>query len=73
MRDDQRTVRLEVRFSDRGAAGSILALLSRGPGLLLNVLKGRVTSDEAVFELELTGKVARVEEAVWRLWTAAAA
>lgn len=65
------TVRLEVRFRDAGSAGSALAKLSRIPGVLLNILRGRVTASDAVYQLELSGEGAGVNEAVWSLQAAA--
>jgi hypothetical protein len=61
------TVRLEVKFRSAGSAGSCLAKLSRIPGVLLHILRGRVTSREAVYQLELSGRDAGVNEAVWSL------
>ena len=61
------TLRLNVRFRDAGSAGSCLAKLSRIPGVLLNILRGRVTAREAVYQLELSGRDAGVTEAVWSL------
>jgi hypothetical protein len=60
-----------------GAAGSkipqrrigrlVLARLSRIPGVLFNILRGRVTARDAVYQLELSGEDAGVNEAVWSL------
>jgi hypothetical protein len=61
------TVRLEVRFRNAGSAGSCLDRLSRIPGVLLHILRGRVTARDAVYELELSGNNASVNEAVWSL------
>jgi len=61
------TLRMEVRFRSAGSAGSCLAQISRMPGLLLNILRGRVTAREAVYELELSGRDASLNEAVWSL------
>jgi len=58
---------MEVRFRSAGSAGSCLAQISRMPGLLLNILRGRVTAREAVYELELSGRDASLNEAVWSL------
>lgn len=66
------TVRLEVRFRNAGTAGSCLAALSKIPGVLLHILRGRVTAREAVYQLELTGNDAGVNEAVWSLRAGAA-
>ena len=61
------TVRLEVRFRDAGSAGSCLEKLSRIPGVLFHILRGRVTASDAVYQLELSGNDAGVNEAVWSL------
>jgi hypothetical protein len=61
------TVRLEVRFPNAGLAGSCLAKLSSIPGVLFQILRGRVTASDAVFQLELSGEDAGVNEAVWSL------
>ena len=61
------TVRVEVRFPSAGRAGSCPDALSKIPGVLLNILRGRVTAREAVYELELSGPGACVHRAVWSL------
>jgi hypothetical protein len=61
------TVRLEVRFPNAGLAGLCLAKLSSIPGVLFLILRGRVTARDAVFQLELSGENAGVNEAVWSL------
>ncbi|HLY72934.1 MAG TPA: hypothetical protein VKU80_02355 [Planctomycetota bacterium] len=61
------TVRMEVRFPNAGMAGSCLEALSKIPGVLLNILRGRVTARGAVYELELSGQDAGVRRAVWSL------
>ena len=60
-------VRVEIRFANAVKAGSCLEGLSHIPGLLLNILRGRVTAREAVYELELSGSGALVHRAVWSL------
>ena len=60
-------VRMEVRFANAVKAGSCLEALSSIPGVLLNILRGRVTASEAVYELELSGPGAGVRRAIWRL------
>jgi hypothetical protein len=67
-----RTLRMEVRFSSAGAAGSCLKTLSRIPGLLFHILRGRVTAVDAVYELELVGRGAGIRQAVGSLRAAAA-
>jgi hypothetical protein len=61
------TVRVEVRFRNAGSAGSCLEKLSRIPGVLFHILRGRVTARDAVYELELSGNDAGVNEAIWSL------
>ena len=61
------TVRLEVRFRNAGSAGSCLEKLSRIPGVLFHILRGRVTARDAVYQLELSGNDAGVNEGVWSL------
>ncbi|HZE96996.1 MAG TPA: hypothetical protein VE981_08210 [Planctomycetota bacterium] len=60
-------VRMELRFPSAGIAGSCLEGLSRIPGVLLNILRGRVTAREAVYEVELSGRGAGVRQAIWSL------
>jgi hypothetical protein len=62
-----KTVRVEVTFRSPSRAGSVLAELSRVPGVLLNILRGRVTSGEAVYEVELSGRGAGVKQVIWSL------
>jgi hypothetical protein len=61
------TLRLEVRFRNAGAAGSCMAQMSQIPGLLLHILRGRVTAREAVYQLELICREPSVNEAVGSL------
>jgi hypothetical protein len=61
------TVRMEVRFPSAGVAGSCLEALSKIPGVLLHILRGRVTARGAVFEVELSGCDAGVRQAIWSL------
>ena len=61
------TVRLEVRFPNPGLAGLCLSKLASIPGVLFHILRGRVTARDAVFQLELSGEDAGVNEAVWSL------
>ncbi len=65
--DERGKVLLEVRFPSAVQAGSVLKSLSKIPGVLLNILRGRVTAREAVYELELSGPGAEVHRAVWSL------
>lgn len=68
---DPRRVRMEVRFAGAGKAGSVLESLSTIPGVLLNILRGRVTARGAVYEVELSGRGAGLRQAVWSLRTGA--
>lgn len=58
---------LEFRFRDSVSARPFLALLMRAPGVLLNNLRGRVTAEEAVYRVELSGLDSRVTRAIWSL------
>ena len=61
------TVRLEVRFRNAGSPGRA-SKSSRGfPACCCNILRGRVTARDAVYQLELSGHDAGVNEAVWSL------
>ncbi len=40
---------------------------SKIPGVLLNILRGRVTARGAVYQVELSGPGAGVKEAIWSL------
>jgi hypothetical protein len=61
------TVRMEVRFPSAVKAVSCLEALSKIPGVLFNILRGRVTAREAVYEVELSGSGAGVRRAIWSL------
>ena len=65
------SVHLEVTFKNRGIAGTCLDRLSHGAGLSVTILHGRITAEAAEFELELSGRHAAVEKAVWSVWNAA--
>jgi hypothetical protein len=66
---EARVVHLKVRFEDRSAAASCLLGLRRIPGASVNVIRGRVTPDEAHYDLELRGDARVLERAVWTLWS----
>lgn len=61
------TVRIQVQFPSAGKASSCLAALAKIPGVLFHILRGRVTAREAVYQLELSGRDAGVNEAIWSL------
>ena len=58
---------LEFRFRDAVSARPFLAHLMNVPGVLLNNLRGRVTAEEAVYRVELSGLDSRVTRAIWSL------
>jgi len=64
---DRAPVRMELRFPSAGKAGSCLESLSKIPGVLLNILRGRVTARGAVYEVELRGRGAGLRQAIWSL------
>lgn len=64
---DAGKVRMEVRFPSAGKAGSVLESLSKIPGVLLNILRGRVTARGAVYELEVSGRGDGLRQAIWSL------
>jgi hypothetical protein len=72
MRKEGRTgsVRIEVTFPAEKAV-SCLSGLAKIPGVLFYILRGRVTAREAVYQLELKGRDAGVNEAIWSLRAAA--
>jgi hypothetical protein len=67
MRSSTGTVRLAVRFKNPQSARPCLARIAAIPGLLLNILRGRVTAHRAEFQLELSGHDTCVCQAVTSL------
>ena len=63
-----RTINLRVHFQDRAEAASCLRGLRQIPGSSLNVVRGRVTPDEADYDIQLRGQGRLMEQAVWTLW-----
>lgn len=57
----EKTVQIHVKFSDRSLAGLALEELRRDGAVLVNILRGRVTKEEASFDLEVSGTARRVE------------
>ncbi len=55
-----KTVRCSVRLPGATAAGAILRRIRRAPGLVLTVLRARMTPSDARIELELTGTGTRI-------------
>ena len=60
--EKQATLRVEI--PNRDLAQSLLARWSRHSGVSLNVLRGRVTSDVAAYELEIRGRAGDVAKLV---------
>lgn len=61
-----KTVYFKVKFTDRNSVWPLLEDLGRDLGVALNVLRGRITEDEASLELEITGNPRRVDEFIRR-------
>lgn len=57
-----KTVLVRVQFSDRSEVQPTLAGFGRDPALSVNILRGRVTREDASFELEVTGRERCVEK-----------
>jgi hypothetical protein len=55
---------LKVEFPTRSLAHDLLGRWSASPGVLLNIRRGRVTAEEARFELEIRGNAALVAKLV---------
>ncbi len=60
----ERTVHMNVTFSDRRLARPFLDGLGRGRALSMNILRGRITAAEASLELEVTGSARRIDHLV---------
>jgi hypothetical protein len=58
---------LKVRFDDRAEAATCLQELRGIPGASVNVVRGRVTSSRAEYDLEIRGPGRRVDKAVRQL------
>ena len=56
------TVLMRVQFSDRRLANPALEELGRDPELSVNILRGRITPQDASFELEVTGAASKIKE-----------
>lgn len=64
MRTDLKTATLKVEIPNRTLALALLEKWSRQTGVSMTVLRGRVTSDEARYELEIRGTSADVAKVV---------
>lgn len=62
-----RTISLKVHFDSPSKAASCLQGLSQIPGTSVNVVRGRVTSDEANYDLEIKGRGRLLTEAIRNL------
>lgn len=57
---EQTTVLLRVQFPDRNLAGPALEDLGRDRSLSVSILRGRITRDDASFELKVTGPMRKI-------------
>ena len=55
---------LKVEFPTRSLAHDLVGRWSASPGVLLNIRRGRVTAEEARFELKIRGNAALVAKLV---------
>jgi len=62
-----RTLTLKVHFEDRAEAASCLQGLRRIPGASVNVVRGRVTSSEANYDLEISGPGKELDQVIRNL------
>lgn len=63
MEQDRRdSLRIEVSFPDRALAKPILREISENRDLSVNILRGRMTENDAWFEVEIRGKPAKLQE-----------
>jgi hypothetical protein len=60
----ENTATLKLEIPDRTLASSLLEAWSGRPGVSLNILRARVTSDDVRFELKLSGAPAAVARIV---------
>ena len=60
------TVQVNVRFSDRSLARPVLEDLGRNRALVVNIVRGRITQEEASFDLEVTGSRPRIDDLLRR-------
>lgn len=61
---DRKTVRMQVKFTDQNLARSFLEECRRDRTLSVNILRGRITENEASFRLEITGDARRIDDLV---------
>jgi hypothetical protein len=76
--EPERTAVLMVEIPNRTIAMTLLDQWAGRPGVSLNILQGRVTAEQACYELEVQGgaaEVARIvrQSAPWRFQNAAPA
>jgi hypothetical protein len=58
----EKKVQLSVNFADRNLARPLLEDLGRDRALSVNILRGRITHEEASFQIEVTGSTHRVDD-----------
>lgn len=64
MKPELKTATLEVEIPNRALARTLLEKWSHHSGVELTILRGRVSADEARYELEVRGSVADVARIV---------
>jgi hypothetical protein len=58
----KKTARFSLKFSDRKLARPVLEGLRQDRELSVNILRGRVTREDACFQLEVAGSERRIGE-----------
>ena len=59
---NRNAVLMRVKFSDGSLAKPALEELGRDPELSVNIFRGRITREEAAFELEISGPAPKIKE-----------
>jgi hypothetical protein len=74
MKLKKKTVQLRMKFPDQSSARSFLEDCRCDPSLSVNILRGRMTENEASFLLEVTGDMRRIDDLILEsaLWSAPA-
>jgi hypothetical protein len=57
---EEKTATLKLEIPNRSLASTLIENWSERSGVSLNILRGRVTSDEACFHLEIRGRAGNV-------------
>lgn len=62
----QKTAPMQVRFSTRTSAQAALEDWGRGKALSVNILRGRITQEDASFDIAVTGPARRIQDFIRR-------